>query len=67
MVNLKKNVRNVVTFPYFRKKKELFNIYGLDQRRFKLCELIRNPLIRHSRQSTRKATLFYEYWSNDKH
>lgn len=49
MVNLKKNVRNVVTFPYFRKKKELFNIYGLDQRRFKLCELIRNPLIRHSR------------------
>lgn len=49
MVNLKKNVRNVVTFPYFRKKKELFNIYGLDQRRLKLCELIRNPLIRHSR------------------
>lgn len=60
MVNLKKDVRNVVTFPYFRKKIKLFNNYGLDQCRFKLCELIRNPLIRYSQQSTRKATLFDE-------
>lgn len=58
MVNLKKDVRNVVTFPYFRKKEKLLNVYRLDQGRFKLCELIRNPLIRY--QSTRKATLFYE-------